>query len=482
MAVMLCVALSMGKAWTADNQGAGGGADASAPVVVPTSDEKPTLLPAEESPPKPSVAPAQAVAPPIAPLAAQPASRGAGAEKPAAGRGRSRRPPYLLPDRTITVFDPSESGSLASIRQAAARIAMAERRDVPLPLASAPGMLTFEYELEGKTEREILNKADVMALQAAAGRVYFDDAMLIGRDLLKNYLAVNGGPFISNHMVEGRKLIADGTAMRLKVSVDLAAFYRDLNEKRFVVQPSQRPWASLHLAETMDDLPNAAGDGRQLMEKVLQDYQIGARSREMPPASLTLDLASSPTLLEQVRQQAQRHAVDVLITGSLAIRSGARRDILYDAHDFMKGELTLKMYRADTGEMLQEVTDEYSAQGDTRKQATEKMLSVLMERATRKLAETLHQDWGRVMLDQADCRLMFTGVEPTLQSNVLNDLKRLSPDLQIFQKAAYGGVLVVNLVMPEQAKAQLEYFLRSSTEPRFDVKKVDARHYELKVM
>jgi hypothetical protein len=238
----------------------------------------------------------------------------------------------------------------------------------------------------------------------------------------------------------------------------------------------------VHLLETVDGNPDAAHEGRQLMEKILQDYQIGARSREMPAASLALDLSSSPALFEQARREAQRHSVDVLITGSLAIQSVARQEILYDAHDFMKAALTLKMYRTDTGEMIQQLSDDYSAQGDSREQATKKLLSVLMDRATRALAESLHRDWGRVMLDQADCRLMFTGVEPTFQSNVLNDLKRLSPDVQIFQKASYGGVLVVNLIMPESAKVQLEYFLRSSTEPRFDVKRVDARHYELKVM
>jgi hypothetical protein len=416
-----------------------------------------------------------AQAQPSAPAASPAASRAADAQAP--------DPIYLQRDRQVKVFDESQSAKLNPIRQAAEELLQRELGRQVRPPMVEPGLLTYSYQLEGDSEEEILAEARVLALQSAAGRLYFDDYFLIGRELLEKYLRVHGNRFIVRTDVTGRRILANNRReMRLKLSVDVNAFYTDLSEKRFIAEPNLRPLIAVHLRETGVGGEAMAGQGRQRVEQTMHGYLIRARTRDMRHPPATADLSESPEQLLEARLEAQRHSVDVLITGALDVRAVQQGPILYDEYFFQEADLKLSMYRVDTGELITEVSDRYSASGGSVEEATQKVLDALVSRSTRRLAERLGTVWNYTMLDRADYRLMFSGLDAGRRPNVINDLRRLSPDVQIFEKSYYGGVWVVNVVLPADAPGRMETFLRESTEPQFLIEKIDDRHFRLEVL
>jgi hypothetical protein len=396
---------------------------------------------------------------------------------------KAAEPPYARKDGTVRVFDQPQNEKLELFRHAAEQLAKEELGQAVKLRPMLPGLVTYGFQLQGADEEEILDQARVRALQSSAARIYFDNYYLLGRDLLRNYLMAGGKKFIVRTDVTDRRILAnDRLELRLKLSVDLNALFRDLNEKHFIAEPNLRPLVTVHLHELVDGKPNALAEGRERVEKTLQDFLFRTRSREMRQVSLNEDLSTSPGLLALARLEAQRHNVDILITGALTVRPGNREKILFDEYSFQEAELALKMYRVDNGELLQEVTDRYSASGDTAEAAAKQVLDALVTRATRRLAETLRAVWGYVMLDMADYRLMVGGLDPERKITVLNDLKRFSPEIQVYEKAYYGNVWIVNLVLPKDQHNQLETFLRESTEPQFKVEKIDERRFRLEVL
>jgi hypothetical protein len=400
-----------------------------------------------------------------------------------AGDGRGAEPPYLHKDRNVVIFDESQAAKLNPLRRAAEQLFDKETSQKLLPEVEPPGLVSYASLLQGPSEEAILEEARVQALQSAAARIYFENYYLLGRDLLQNYLRKYGQRFIVRTEIADRRFIAnEQIEMRVKLGVDLNAFYRDLAEKRFIAEPNLRPQVSVHLDERIDGEPDTSAGGHARIEKTMQDFLFRTRSRQMRQPPLNIDLSPSEDLLRQARMEAQRHNVDVLITGSLRIRPVGGEQILFDDYQFQEADLTLKMYRVDTGELIAQVADQYSAAGESVEDARAKLLDALVTRSSRKLAETLRGVWGYTMLDQADYRLMFNGLEAGLRPSLLNGLRRFSPDLQVYEKAYYGGVWVVNVVAPNDLPGELESFLRESTEPAFQVDKIDDRHFRLEVL
>ncbi len=391
--------------------------------------------------------------------------------------------PTAEPGRGINIFDPAKGEQITPIQKAVEVFVEREKERQRRCLVKTENLLTYEYELVGETEDQIYREAMVRSLKSSAARLYFGNFILLGRDVLEPYLYHNGAPFIvSNDVLERRDLSRELIQMRLRVGVNLDTFYRDLWEKRFIAAPNLRPIASVHLREVIEGRPDTSADARSRIDLVMEQNLYRVFSDKMRKPGLDVDLSGSPGLLREARGEAQRHDVDVLVTGTVAVRPIREETIYYDDHFFQEAAAELKLYRVDTGEMLIEVDDRYSANGASVGEATDKALNELLIRMSQKIADHLRGMWGKTMLEKGNYRVLVSGVRSDQKSKIYAFLRTLSDETEIYEKTYYGDVLVVNLVAPALGPDQLESFLRDSSEPQFDVHRVSKREFALELL
>ena len=350
-------------------------------------------------------------------------------------------------------------------------------------LATIRDLQTYEYTISGATEEEVIGEAQTRALKSAAARLYFGQHFLLGRDLLEPYLRQNGAKFIARTTVLERGfLVKDQIEARVRVSVNLDAFYKDLQEKKFLGEPNLRPIIAVHLQEIIEGKRDNSSNARSRIEQAMQGNLFRVNSKKITSVPLDADLSTAEELLAKGRMEAQRQDVDILITGTLSVRPLSQEQILFDEYDFMETEVDLKMYRVDNGELLASKTARYSARGYDRDDAIKNSLDSMLASVSGELAGQLHTMWGNTMLDEGNIRLMISNIDRDEITGVYNFLHTLDPRLELFEKAYYGDVVVVNVVLPDAAPEKLEKFLRESSEPQFNVKRVEERKFELDLL
>lgn len=407
---------------------------------------------------------------------------------PGAASGRvladqSQLAPYMRDIKPAQIFDPGKGEDKTPMQRVAKLITERKEARERFSLAAIQNLSTYEYELEGPSEAKITQEAQTRALLSAAGRVYFADCFLLGRDILEPYLRENGKIFIARTTVlEHRTLTATRTAMRLRVSVNLDALYKDLESKHFLAKPNSRPIVAVMLQEIVNGERNATQNGRQRIEKTLEENSFQVFSDKMRQPALDSDVSVSTRLLKEARNEAERNTVDVLISGTLVIQPVSEQKIYYDTFSFKEAEITLKMVRVDTGEVIGEVRDRYSSAAGQEPEATRKVLDAMITRTAQRLADDLNQMWANTMLIQDNYRLMICGVDPESVTSIQNQLKTLSPKIGVFQKSYLGDVLVLNVVAPDLKPEKLDGFLRESNAPQFNVKQVSKRQIILDVL
>jgi hypothetical protein len=401
------------------------------------------------------------------------------------GQASPARPvaPYLQGLDQEDIFDPGKGEILSPLQQAAQRLAKGREALAQRSVSKIKNIISYEYDLTGPTEDKVLEQAMVRALKSAAGRLYFENYFLLGLDLLEPYLLRTGSQFIARTVILDQRILAeDRVAMKLRLSVNLDTLYQDLNEKKFIAQPNLRPVISVHLQEIFNGTTTPTMGGRERIENILERNLFQISSMKMAPASLGVDLSTDPVGLKTARLAAQRNNIDIIVTGALAVRSIRDEKILFDDYSFKESEITLKVYRVDTGDLIDQFSDRYSASGADDTDATRNSLDTMVPRVSRLVAGYLSRMWPKTMLDQSGYRLMISGVNRDTIASAYSLLRTLSPSLEIYEKSYFGDVLVFNIVYPEAKLGELEEFLRSADEPQFNIRKIDRRHFELEVL
>lgn len=404
--------------------------------------------------------------------------------------GETASPPPAAPKEA----EPDDSAFLESERlktggtqqelSAAQAIADMERRrqkrKSAISRARVRNLQSYEYELTGKTEKEIIREATVRGLKSTASRLYFGNYILIGRDVLEPYLTLHGDKFVLGREVLEREVLADGSLrMRVKVGVDVDALYDDLQEKKFIAKPKVRPIVAVSIAETKNGEPQTDGRARLLLERALAKSELRVESSRLEPFGLEQNVAASPEVLRNAREEAQRGDVDVIITGAFSVEAKREEVILFDQVFYTAGKLDLKLVRVDTGEVVRSYSDSYSTAGPTAEASVTNLLNAMVGRAAEGISKDFQAQWTNTMLDKGDYRLIISGVTPEILATVSDQIKALSPGVQLFVKANYGDVVVMNLLYPGSKPREVESFLRQSRLPQFKVRAADERHFEL---
>jgi hypothetical protein len=409
----------------------------------------------------------------------------------APAQAQESSPPTEVGDPAGPVEDDTEElGETTSVRRISAAQAIAElerarrRREALLLRSRITNLMTYDYlDMRGPTEEAVLTDAGVRALVSTASRLYFDDHILIGRDLLEPYLRNYGDRFLTSRDVIAKRIETDGTVeLDVTVGVNVEAFYDDLAGKHFIGQPTYRPILGVTVEEIVDGKPTDDGRGRKILEETLRAMEQRVESEKLGPHPLNVNVMETPEALRRAREEAQRGKIEVLVTGRLEVRSQEQKRILFDEFTAYDAGVQLYLIRVDTGEVIGETSDRFGAPALADEMALERAYEGLMPRTAKALASGLLEKWRLTVLDMADYRLMVTGVDEELLESVFNLLKTLSPEIRAYVKSFYGDVAVINVYFPEAKPGQMLDFLRKSRVPQFDVRPADDRKIELRIL
>lgn len=447
------------------------------------------------------IAPARAADPPApAPAAEKPMAEKPMAEKPAAEAPAGEKPMAEKPAKA-GANEPEPDYLQADLqRQVSASQAIAElnrkrgMKEAARSLSRIEHMLTYEYTVSGKNDEEALTEASAKALINAASRLYFDDFVLVDRDLLQPYLRNYGDRFVARRTVTSRNINADGSvSLKVRLGVDVDRFYADLRQKHFVAKPEVRPVMAVLLSEIVDGQASSEGRGRRILEESLRSQECRVETRRMLPQPVNVD-ATEGDALAAAREEAQRGGVEVIVTGTLIVnqdKAHPSSDILYDTFYFYDASVKLTMIRVDNGEILGTASERFAAsaeddpttpdnEGPTN--AMDKTFEELMPRAAKVMTAGFLNDWRRTMLDVADYRLLVTNANDDQLRGVLFLLKTFSPKIQTYTKARFGDVAVINVFLPESKPGEIEEFLRKSRMMQFQVRVAKDRRIELQLL
>lgn len=182
-------------------------------------------------------------------------------------------------------------------------------------------LVKFEYELRGPDEEALVAQSRTNALMSLAGRVYFDDKILLSQDLLPKYFDRYGDRFVRSIRIANRRIEGGQPAFAVELIADYDALLDDLTEKRFVFRPQLRPIFYAFVDQTINGQPAKSNVGSSVLEAVIRDRN--QRYAERPVTSIknpNVDATSSRDVFLQVRQAAQRNNVEVAVSGKMVAR------------------------------------------------------------------------------------------------------------------------------------------------------------------
>lgn len=394
-----------------------------------------------------------------------------------------QKPVYMLPHEPMRIFDAGRGEGLSALQQAVQRMREQELQRRQPAKSRITDIATYRYVLAGDTETAAIREAEARALMSASARIYFDDnKIIIGRELLEPYLRRSGNKAVAEVKIDGQPYLLANKKIQMpvRVSVNLPLLFEDLAEKQFVSQPNIRPCMTIHLGEYVGDAQTSSPLTVPRLSAAMENNLFRVQSREMERPPLNVDLSTSAGQLMTARLEAQRNGIDVILTGSMRTMPITTGQILYDTYHFWQTSLDLYLYRVDTGELIAQLHDSYSANAPSDSQAIGNTLDTIVQRTGASLATTLHDMWPNTMLGQANYRVMVSGVDAAALDRIQTLLAAVAPgQVRIFRKAHYGDVAVLNLVLPEGKHIDLESFLRRSTNPQFIVRRVDEHRFEI---
>ncbi|MEN6627004.1 MAG: hypothetical protein ABFD69_12335 [Candidatus Sumerlaeia bacterium] len=390
-------------------------------------------------------------------------------------------PVYMQKRGEMRIFDPGRGEGVSPLQQAVQQMreqTLAERKPIQ---SRVYDIASYHYVIEGKDEASAVREAELRALMSASARLYFGDKIIIGRELLRPYLARSGEKAIADVVIDRRPhVLADGKLqMPIRVSVNVPMLFQDLADKQFVAEPNIRPRMTIHVREMVDGKPASSTPGADRLTSTMENNLFRIHSKEMEKPALNIDLSKDAGQFQTARLEAERNNIDVILTGSINTLPITTGQILYDTYHFWKTDLDLYLYRVDNGELVAHLQDSYSAAGDSTEHAIAKTLDVMVGRTGGKLAMILRDVWPSTMLNEMDYRLMISGVDLARLGHIESMLKALCPEMRIYRKAFYGDVAVINIVLPEGKTIDLGGFLRRATDPQLIVRRYDDRHYEI---
>ncbi|OQB20741.1 MAG: hypothetical protein BWY12_02166 [candidate division BRC1 bacterium ADurb.Bin183] len=342
-------------------------------------------------------------------------------------------------------------------------------------------LIVVERSLEAASEQEGREQAAREAIQSCAGRVYFSDMSVMARPLLEKYVDTYYKNFIYSVVVDSKKQTGDKFQLSLKVFVNYSKLLADLEEKKFLFRPAVRPLFAAFLKEIVDEQPSAGKDGWDAIRSAWRDLtEQRPTESEIADPPANVDVSESPALLAEAIRAVQKNGAEVIITGESSTLREKREELYYDTYVFYRTTVNLKLYRADTGELLQEATATSLAGSVRQNQAINLSTVSAVKKAVFQLADYYHSNWDKMVRNKGDYMFLFSGVTDEKLDLIQKKLIALNNASQVFVKSKYADVAVVTLVFKGNRERLLEV-IQSSSYPRMHILKDEENRLEIQI-
>ncbi len=313
------------------------------------------------------------------------------------------------------------------------------------PLAGE--LVAVSKVVSGQTEQEAIEQACQQAVNTCVGRVYMGKTLVMARSLLDKYLQQHYKRFIMSKAVYQKRYEKKGQViLDINVYVNFDSLVKDLDEKRFLYKPRIRPFFYVFLEEVLEDqhAPYTIGSDTIFDILIEKTVRVSEEPIQNPPPNI--DVSKDPELFQQAIMAAQKVGVGLFITGTSTTRLIKAQELYYDLYYFYETHMHLKLVRVDTGDILFETDATASSGHINRERAVELCIQRAANMATLKVIGAYLKTWKHMMLNVADYQLMFTGISPDQLDLVAKMLKALAPETEVYVKAYYNRIAVVNLI------------------------------------
>ncbi len=351
------------------------------------------------------------------------------------------------------------------------------------PLVPTQRLVTSQYKIAGDSQQDIINEAASRAVKSAVGRVYFSDYMLRAVDLLDLYLDKNASSFITRNFVSVNEIRGGRRYMELEVVVDTKKLYDDIMEKRFIYRPEVRPVFTLFLSETFNGATPPERVGRKLLLETIQSRQyryLWQEGTEDSPQPVELpfitlqphqDVGLSPESLANACREAQRHEVEVFVTGSVETTTVKKDKVYFDTYEFVETRCTLKLVRSDTGEVLKSVETVTSSGNVDTAMAIKESTTSAIEKLAPVLFDAFDNQWAKTIHRKATMRVLTVGIADDSLGGLKEILAGVSPDSKIFTRGRFADTAVFAIDWPGEPD-ELIKMLRRSPHPTFSMAQI----------
>lgn len=343
------------------------------------------------------------------------------------------------------------------------------------PPVANPSILVKRYEMTGENEADLVSEAMLDTVRSAAGRIYFTELMLRARNILDAYLAKNVESFVTRHEIFVSEVRGGQRFLDVEVTVDVRALYERLHTMKFFYRPEFRPFFYAFVAETFDGDLVTAPVGRKRLLKILGEGQYRylwdkasddpgvplAEKKEVrvradsPTPDVTPETDMSDNLMAACRE-AQRHEVEVFITGKIETKTTSEETVYFDKYFFVKTYCELKLVRSDTGLVLASAHTTTAAGHVDQAKAIQNASEAAVADVTPKLLGVFDKQWGKTIL--ADNRwgkqtlrksnvvkIMTVGADAEMLGLLRRILAGVASDAEVYTLTTYADIAVLTL-------------------------------------
>lgn len=327
---------------------------------------------------------------------------------------------------------------------------------------------SYVYELKGDTVEDITKTASIRAVKSCTGRFYFQKRSLFARDILDRYLEAHYERFISDFEVFSSERVGAQYHATVRVAVLSRKLEKDLEEKRFFYRPKMHPFSLIFLDLRVDDTEEDASFARDLMHSVLKDRTLRYVNVDGTSPFMRTDISQDAGALRQGLISAQRNFAEILISGSVKSELQGERSLYYDTYIFYETSVVLKLYRAETGELISEATFTAPGAHIDREKAIEKSIRKAVTEGTNRLIDGYYKRWPQEVQPTGDFILMVSNIREEDVQRFVDGFEAKSFFGKASARSFYGEVAVFNVFF-DLSKKELLKILSSLDYPHLKI-------------
>ena len=335
---------------------------------------------------------------------------------------------------------------------------------------SLDDLASFEVIGSGDTVPAAEENAAQLGAKQAVAWLYFGGEALMARDLLNRYLDQYYKKFVATQRLDQRAITGGRYEVTTRITVDLKAMRSDLLEKHFLYEPKLRPFFAIYLAENVDGSSATGAVGYRAILDTLRDRTVRSKPEVLVDPSPSVDVSSSVDLLGQARMVADRNEIELILTGTVDSKETDQRELYYDKFYFIESQVTLKLIRVDTGQVLKEATERRVASHTDRNTAIALASGRACQAATNQLVDYYVKAWPNLMLKAANYVVLMMGLSREELDTVENLLSKDLQDVEIYERS-YQSEVAVLAVVYSGSQESLAGALREITFPSLSVRK-----------